>query len=126
MLCCSALDINDRGQVVAAYLNAVGNVQGVLLDRGRATIIAAPDAPFTLPTAIDNRARIVGVTSTGPGQEPHGFLLGGGAGGPFTLIDVPSAPGTSPTGINDAGVIVGVYTNPNATPSPQPAAMPMR
>ena len=125
VVCCSALDINDRGQVVAAFLNAAGNLQGVLLDRGRATTISAPGIPSTLPTALNNRGRIVGATSTGPGQEPHGFLLRGGAGGPFTPIDVPGAPGTSPTGINDAGVIVGVYTNPNATPSPQPATMPM-
>jgi hypothetical protein len=98
----------------------------VLLDRGRATTIAAPSIPYTLPTAINNRGRIVGVTRIGPDQEPHGFLLRDGAGGLFTAIDVPGAPGTSPTGINDGGVIVGVYTNPNATPSPQPAAMPMR
>ena len=123
VLCCSALDINDRGQIVAAYLDAAGAIKGVLLDRGRAVTIAAPAIPSTIPTAINNRGRIVGVTSTGPGQEPHGFLLRDGAGGPLTPIDVPGAPGTSPTGINDAGVIVGVYTNPNATPSP-PAATP--
>jgi len=96
---------------------------GFLLERGRYTTIEVPGATGeTSALGINNRGQIVGATSTGPGQEPHGFLLRGGAGGPFTPIDVPGAPGTSATGINDAGVIVGVYTNPNATPSPQPTA----
>jgi hypothetical protein len=98
-----------------------GAVQGVLLDRGRAVTIAAPGVPLTIPAGINNRGRIVGATTAGPGQPAHGFLLRDGAGGPFTAIDVPGAPTTSATGINDAGVIVGPYENPNAAPGPQPA-----
>jgi hypothetical protein len=80
-----------------------------------------PGVPLTIPAGINNRGRIVGATTAGPGQPAHGFLLRDGAGGQFTAIDVPGAPTTSATGINDAGVIVGPYENPNAAPGPQPA-----
>jgi uncharacterized membrane protein len=79
---------------------------------------------FTLAVAINNRGQIVSSTSAGPGQQARGFLLRDGADGPFTPIDVPGAPGSGATGINDAGTIVGNYTNPDATPSPQPTATP--
>jgi uncharacterized membrane protein len=115
---CSPLDVNDRGQMVGVYLDAGGALHGCLLDRDRAVTIDAPGVPLTLPIAINNRGRIVGATSTGPGQPAHGFLLRDGAGGPFTPIDVPGAPGTGATGINDAGTIVGSYENP-AAPSQQ-------
>jgi hypothetical protein len=114
-------DLNDRGQMVGAYLDTAGAFHGLLLDRGRAVTIDAPGVALTLPLAVNNRGRIVGATcTTSPCQQSRGFLLRDGADGPFTPIDVPGAPATEATGINDAGTIVGSYTNPNARPSPQP------
>ena len=85
--------------------------------RGRYTPLDALDGRLTAHIGLNNRGQIVGASSTGPGQQSHGFLLRDGANGPFTPIDVPGAPGTGATGINDAGTIVGNYTNPMARPA---------
>jgi hypothetical protein len=55
----------------------------------------------------------------------RGFLLAKGVTGPFTPVDVPGAATTMAFGIDDHGRVVGGYQNPDATPSPQPAATPL-
>jgi hypothetical protein len=125
----NALNINDKGEVVGAYIDPTApgtiNLDGFLLSKGVYRTFDAPDALLTLPLAISNRGEIVGVTAPGPGAFARGFVLREGAEGPFTRIEFPGAPGTGATGINDRGQIVGVYENPAATPDRQPSPMQM-
>jgi probable HAF family extracellular repeat protein len=54
--------INNRGQIVGAYVYADGTGQGFLLDNGGFTPIDTPGAgAFTVAFGINNRGRIVDV-----------------------------------------------------------------
>jgi hypothetical protein len=106
--------------VVGGYTGPDGTGQGFKLDRGRFVKIDFPGAMATLPTAINDRGRIVGIWE-GPGPIIHGFLLENGR---FTTIDAPgAAPSTATTSINDRGQIVGVRDVAPATASVRDRAM---
>jgi hypothetical protein len=117
-------DINDRGDMVGAYLldpsnPFAGGARGFLLRNGRYTTFSAPGLPITVPFGINNRGQISGTASGFDVTEQHGFLLAQGADGPVTQIDVPGAPSTGVGGLNDRGQLVGLYENPNAEVSAQ-------
>jgi hypothetical protein len=72
------------------------------------------------------RGQIVGSAYADPAAPAaRGFLLANGVTGPFTPVDVPGAATTMAFGIDSHGRVVGGYQNPDATPSPQPAATPL-
>jgi hypothetical protein len=122
----SAVDINDRGQIVGVHTTDGTTIQGFLLSGGAFTEFEAPGVSFTLPFDINNRTQIVGTTiSDLTGAEMHGFLLVNGVNGRFTPIDFPGAPSTAAFGLNDRGQITGTYVNSVAAPDAQPSPMPM-
>ena len=122
----SAVDINDRGQIVGVHTTDGTTIQGFLLSGGAFTEFEAPGVSFTLPFDINNRAQIVGTTiSDLTGAEMHGFLLAKGVEGDFSPIDFPGAPSTAAFGLNDRGQITGTYVNPDAAPDDQQSPMRM-
>ena len=116
--------INNRGQIVGAYIDAEGTIHGFLLDDGVFTPIDHPDA-----------ASGPGAGTAGPRPQRPGSDRGRvrrcrrnasmvscwtkawvrRAEGVFTTIDPPDAArpgsGTTAFGINDRGRIVGVYVD---------------
>jgi probable HAF family extracellular repeat protein len=93
----SAVGINDLGQIVGSFQDAIGT-HGFLYSRGTYTTLDAPTAPpgTTSAAAINNLGQIVGQAHI-PGAG-GGFLYSGGT---FTPLAAPA------TGINDLGQIVG-------------------
>jgi uncharacterized membrane protein len=91
-----ALGINDRGQVVGAYLDdgaepgpdglfAAGTIHGYMWDDGRYTRLDVPGARATVAEDIDNRGQIVGDVKDAAGRI-RGFLRTRGT---YTLVDAP-------------------------------------
>jgi len=100
-------DINDRGQIVGAFVDAGGVLHGFLLDAGMFTTIDLPGAVETDPAGINDRSEIVGAIDDTQGVT-HGFFRD--RRGRFSVIDVPGAgPFTSLFGINNRREIVGQY-----------------
>ena len=98
--------MNNSGDVVGAYWDGVSN-KAFLWRNGTFMDIEAPGAVDTIPTAINNRGDIVGLTY---GMEPgsRGFLLT--KDDEFTSIVYPGAEFTVATGITARGEIVGNYS----------------
>ena len=94
------------------YDRADGVGHGFVWRRGRFTTIDGPRGTGATLTDLDDRGRVIGVSSGDPASN--------GAGGAFTRIDVPGAFGSGATGINDHGTIVGLYGNPDAAPVESP------
>ena len=100
-----AFGINNRGQIVGAYVSRDGHLRGYLWERGRfRTIADAPGATDTTPIDINDRGQI---TIQASADEPFlNFLLDDGE---FTRIEFPGAVGTTVHKIDNRGQIVGVY-----------------
>lgn len=125
-----ATGINDGGQIVGIFQDALGNDHGFLDSGGSFTTIDVPGAipGTTFVSGINDSGQIVGSFTSAPGALSHGFLYSGGS---FSTIDVPGAiPGTtSVSGINDSGQIVGhtIVSGQGfvATPIPEPSTLPI-
>jgi uncharacterized membrane protein len=112
------LDINNRGQIVGAYVDAELATHGFLRDRGRGarrdesvfTTVDVPGAVATTADDLNNRGQIVGtyseVSNTRPINTARAYLLNDGS---FTLIDAFGADCTLSGDINDRGEFVGSY-----------------
>ena len=98
--------INDRGQMIGAYVDANGTPHAFLLDNGVVTIIDVPNASITVPFGINNHGQIVGTYTDNTGT--YAFLLNNGA---FTTINPPGALVQFAVAfdIDDRGRIVGGY-----------------
>lgn len=99
--------INDHGEIVGTWIDAVQVSHGFLLRKGITTAIQVPGSIGTRPNGLNNRGQIVG-TYFGEGGIRHGFLLDSKR-GVYQTLDYPNASGTVLTAINDHGVIVGTY-----------------
>jgi probable HAF family extracellular repeat protein len=112
--------INNRGQVVGAYIDddADATYHGFLRDRrGRFRAVDIPGAKATVASRINDHGQIVGryYESTpfrGPGGRPRGFLLDHGR---LTRIDFPGAVFTQAVGVNNRGHVVGEYLDSAGT-----------
>jgi uncharacterized membrane protein len=106
----SAVDINNRRQIVGAYRDSDGMTRGFFLDHGELTNLEVPGALATMPFGINNRGDIAGFyidADLGDGLIAHGFLYRKGT---YITIDHPLAStGTSSYDVNDNGQIVGFY-----------------
>jgi uncharacterized membrane protein len=100
-----AFDINDRGQIVGAYIDEDGHVHGHLLDDGVFTRIEVPDGVGTTVHKVDNRGQVVGVY-VGPDGIQHGFTLRNGR---YHNVDFPGATHTGVNASNRRGEIVGYF-----------------
>src|SRR5262245_29696926 len=97
----AALGVNAKGQIVGEYDRDSG---GFLLDGGLFTKIPnVAGASATVPTALNEREDIVGITLA-PDGNYRGFLLSGGQ---FTVIEFPESTVTLVYGINNKAQIVG-------------------
>jgi len=100
------LNINDVGQQVGLFLDALGIQHGYVTEkRGGFTTVDFPGAASTAVEGINNHGDIVGVYFDSAGAI-HGFSQQDGA---FTAIDFPGAILTFPIEINERGQIVGEY-----------------
>jgi hypothetical protein len=113
------LGINDRGDIVGAYIEAVddpdpyayydkGRLRGFVLRNGRYTPVDFPGGLGTKVSAINDRGQMVGYYDTD--STRRGFLLSRGR---FTELDYPGAPLTLPGGIDNKGRVVGAYLDRN-------------
>jgi probable HAF family extracellular repeat protein len=104
-----AFNANDRGQIVGAFIDAVGAAHGFLMDKGVFAQIDVdlPEASSTNAIGINDRGQIVGGFAD-PMGALHGFLLEDDV---FTQIDFPGATETLLVGINDHGQIAGVFSD---------------
>lgn len=103
----SARGINDRGQIVGAYSDALGTLHGYLLNKGEFTTIDYPGSQATVVDRINNIGQMVGTFADSGGL--HAFLLDDGV---FTAFDAPGSSGfTHAYGLNDRGDVVGTYSD---------------
>ena len=104
-----AFGINNRGDVVGAWVDSAGLQHGFLWSaNGTFTSIDVPGAIRTLARGINDAGDVVGVYDNP--DKRRAFLLSGK--GVLTLIDLPGTlgppiNGTWATSINDPGDIVG-------------------
>jgi uncharacterized membrane protein len=111
------LGINNRGDVVGAYLEAgpgndpyaTGRLRGFVMRHGRFRSIDFPGAVGTKVAGINDRGQMVGYYDTEDNRR-RGFLLSRGR---FTRLDGPGAELTLPSGIDNRGRVVGAYLDPN-------------
>jgi hypothetical protein len=104
-----AMGINERGDVVGTYNDAVGNIHGFLLSHGSFSTVDVPGAAGTYLLGISVQGDIVGWACCG---STGGFMLSHGT---VTAINFPESGGSPNTvayGINPKGDIVGTdYSN---------------
>jgi hypothetical protein len=69
-----AFDIDNRGQIVGEYRDAVGIFHGFLRDPGGTfTTVDVPGATGTSITGINDRGQMIGLYADAGGKS-HGFL----------------------------------------------------
>jgi len=103
------LGVSPGGDIVGDYaMPGSRTTHGFLLTQNRFITIDPPGAT-TVPSGINSKGDIVGVTGPNASQS-HGFLLSQGV---FTTIAYPSATYTQPVGINSKRQVVGWYTSGN-------------
>jgi probable HAF family extracellular repeat protein len=76
-----ALGLNNLGQVVGSYTDAMGNVHGFIYSNGVFTALNVPGAPDTIVNGINNFGAIVGFTQ----QSPNGNTAVGFVGAPLVV-----------------------------------------
>jgi uncharacterized membrane protein len=107
----TATDINDRGQIVGGYDDALPlNQQGYLRDRSGAVIrLQFPGSGFTEPAGINSHGQVVGDYGDDEAAgTPRSFRWDDGR---FTRIKVPGSVADGALDVNDRGQIVGVYVD---------------
>ena len=107
----TAAAVNNSSTIAGFYTNAKGTVDGfVKWVNGHVVTLAAPGASATQATGINDRGEVVGMYTTGSGNNAvtHGFTW---ANGKFTTVNYPAASSTTVNGVNNEGDIVGFYTD---------------
>ncbi|MBA3914199.1 MAG: hypothetical protein H0X25_10210 [Acidobacteriales bacterium] len=100
-----AYAINDKGEIVGAYVDDLGFLHGYLLSGGVFTPINfRTDYSDTVAAGINNVGQIVGWSLNG-----HGFLYDS-VGKVFHALDYPGAVGTYPVSINNTGGKTGTFS----------------
>jgi hypothetical protein len=87
--------INQKGDIVGAYIDSRGGLHGFLLSNGAFTTIDPPGGNLTVALHINPEGVITGLYRTSD-SNIHGFLLSNGA---FMSIDVPGARSPSSMGL---------------------------
>jgi hypothetical protein len=100
--------INNQGQIVGVYGDAVRGQNGFLDTNGKLTTINCALENGTVLSAISNKDEIVGTYAYFGGF--HGFIWEGN-GSCFDIADASGPASTNVWGVNDGGEIVGFYTD---------------
>lgn len=101
--------INDHAQIAGDYIDANGDVHGMILKGTDLTTFDAPNGNTTQGFGINNHGVVVGWYVNNNGVIV-GFRYKNGK---FNDINFPGSVETEATGINDAGTIVGLYIDAN-------------
>ena len=102
-----AFGVNERGDVVGAYVDSSGNSHGFSWIDGRFASVDFPGAFLTNARGINDDATIVGAFTRADDPEGgHGFVLRDGA---YTQVDFPGAAHSGILGINEGGDLTGSY-----------------
>ena len=108
-LLAAAFGVNDRGDAVGGFEDAVGG-HGFLRDKhGNYTIIDFPGASFTEVRGVNNRGDTVGQYTIDPVFFFPFFGFVRTRDGEFTTVNYPGALATIVTGINNRGDLVGIF-----------------
>jgi hypothetical protein len=100
-------DINNRGDVIAEFANASGQVHSFVRDRnGNLTIFDAPGADSTYSGSINNGGDVTG-TFLQPLIGYRGFVRD--QDGHFSVFDAPNSEATYANSLNDGGDVTGFY-----------------
>ena len=109
----TAAGINNRGDVAGFYARTSSQTDAFLrLRSGRFITLAVPGASMTQALGVNDSDEVVGVYTTGSGNnaQMHGFTWRPGHG--FSTVDDPHGVGTTTiNGVNDAGELVGFYVD---------------
>jgi probable HAF family extracellular repeat protein len=97
--------INNAGQIVGYYEDATFKTHGFELSGTTYTTIDVSPGTSTLARGINNNGDIVGIITTGPQNQPSGFLISGGV---TTILQAPVPHSrTQAFSINDLGRVIG-------------------
>jgi uncharacterized membrane protein len=102
----AAFGMNNRGQIVGAYVGADNRIHGYVLDRGRFQTIDAPGTSDTVVFGINDRGQMT-VQSSSPDGPFFDLLLDDGE---FTPLVPPGAVGSRAHKIDARGQVVGVFS----------------
>jgi len=109
----SASGVNDEGQVVGIYGDAVGNSHAFLRSRGVYRTIDLPHSDSTLATGINEAGSVAGNYFPDDATGTHGFVLKQGK---ATIVEFPVLMSrTRVRGINEEGALVGFYSPEGTT-----------
>jgi uncharacterized membrane protein len=100
----AALGINDRDEIVGAYVSSDGHIRGFVYLHGEFHTLDVPGASETQAYGINNHGEVVGTN----------FLLEHRVFTPLGNLN-PSAAGAVGSGINDRGEIVGITLGSSET-----------
>jgi hypothetical protein len=125
-----ATGVNNSGEVVGFYQNAMGDFSAFTDIGGMITSFQFPGSASTQALGLNNLGEIVG-DYVDAGGVMHGFLDNAGM---FTMLDPAGSTATTINGINDLGTVVGFYVNaagntigtvgtPVATTTPEPGSL---
>ena len=114
-----AFGINDKGETVGNYLDAVDlRFKGFFRSsKGKFTTFEVPGAIRTIGEGINNQGTIVGLYVDEADDSVHGFVVQKKnlrpvlQNGDFTTVNVPNAVETQVHSINSKGEIVGLYVD---------------
>jgi len=101
--------INNAGQIVGFYEDASFITHGFELSGTTFTTIDVSPGTSTFARGINNNGDIVGIITTGPQNQPSGFLISGGV---TTILRAPVPHSrTQAYAINDFGRVVGYVSD---------------
>ena len=108
----TAAAINNAGDVAGFYNKTSSQVDAFLLRDMHFITLAVPGATMTQALGVNDNGEVVGVYTTGSGDnaKTHGFVWR--SGNTFITVDDPHGIGaTTINGVNDSGALVGFYTD---------------
>ena len=99
----SGYGISNSGQIVGAYIDALGDRHGFIYNGGVFNVLAIPGAPDAVPTGINSAGTFVG-SYTDASSTSRAFIDQAGVFSPYVRAGLADP---DPLDINDVGDIIG-------------------